>query len=298
MSQHDRQDGHERAGPPDPDGAISPIPQADEDLLVFTRQAVRTVDRLAVEQYGIPSIVLMENAAIHLADVSLQLVREIDHPRVLIVCGPGNNGGDGLALARHLDNAGLEIRIVLTGDPAKIQGDAATNFTIADSMNLPITYLGSTAPSDALVRACDGWDAPDLIVDALLGTGLSRPVEEPLLSLINAINDLRPKAAGILCVDIPSGLDCDTGRVLGAAVCADTTVSFVGLKVGFLNLSAQAFLGDVIVADIGAPQSLVQAHGISLEEALCPGRPETGSGEKDTAPASIPGRVDSKHQGD
>lgn len=298
MSQGARHDDDAQSGGPRLEDAASPINAAEEDLLVFTRQAVRNVDRLAVERYGIPSIVLMENAAIHLADIALQMLSEIAHPRVLIICGPGNNGGDGLALARHLDNAGLETRILLASEAKNISGDAATNLAIAKSMNLPIFHLGTLPAAEALDRACEGWKSPDLIVDALLGTGLSRPVDEPLLSLIGTINDLQATGAGVLCVDLPSGLDCDTGQVLGDAVCGVVTVSFVGLKAGFLNLAAQDFLGDVIVADIGAPQELARSEGVPLEEARRWNRPETKSLlEQESAPLSTPGRAESGQEG-
>src|SRR4051812_5706035 len=110
------------ASPFDNDPGPALAPEQEQEVFVLTRQALREVDRLATEQYAIPSIILMENAAFHLADVALHLTGEIPPPRVLIVCGPGNNGGDGLAVARHLHNAGAMIEVLLAVPPEQYKG--------------------------------------------------------------------------------------------------------------------------------------------------------------------------------
>lgn len=209
--------------------------------LIFTRESVRKLDRLAVEQYHIPSIVLMENAAIAIAAAALKMVRRIRNPRITIYCGPGNNGGDGLAAARHLHNAGARISIILSGPMSRYAGDAAINLGIVKAMKLPI-HSATHRPTRT-----------DLIIDALLGTGLDRPVQGVIAKLINQIN--RPKSP-VLAVDIPSGLDADTGHPLGAAVRANHTITLVGLKVGFLTPHAKVYLGKVSVGDIGIPREL------------------------------------------
>ncbi len=225
----------------------------DGSVLVFSRAAVREVDRLAAEQYGIPSIVLMENAGLHLAEVALDLSEE-EPPRVLVVCGPGNNGGDGLCAARHLHNEGAVVQVVRPDLPAR--GDCAVHLAIVQAMGLPVTVSDGSSP---LLPA--GGPRPDLVIDALLGTGLERPVDGPIAALIRAINALGDAGATVIAADLPSGLDCDRGVPLGDAVRATTTVSFVGLKAGFLKLSAQEYIGDVVVADIGAPRELVERLG-------------------------------------
>src|SRR5690349_20070858 len=181
-----------------------------QEMFVFSRQAVREVDRLAGEQYGIPSIVLMENAAFHLADVALHMTGETEGARVLIFCGPGNNGGDGLALARHLHNAGARVEIMLAAPAAEYTGDAATNLAIATKMGLHIVRLAEDPDGDP-ERVVDRF-APDLVVDALLGTGLTADVREPIAGLIGWVNALGRKGVRVLAVDIPSGLDCDSGE--------------------------------------------------------------------------------------
>ncbi len=270
----------------------SPSPAREQepqpDVFVLGRAAVRDVDRLAVEVFGIPSIVLMENAAFHIADVALHLLREARPPRILIVCGPGNNGGDGLAAARHLHNAGAVVEIVTAVPDGAMLGDAATNLKIARKMGLPITTIDTGRPAAAVEQAIARLGEPGLIVDALLGTGLTSPVREPSLSLIEAINAAaRDRGITVLAVDIPSGLDTDTGQPLGAAVRADVTVSMVGLKTGFTTLTAQGYVGDVVVADIGAPRELAARLGTPLKAQELPDlsihRPERGPGSSEEA---------------
>jgi NAD(P)H-hydrate epimerase len=235
-------------------------------IFVFTREGVRAVDRAASEEHGVPEVVLMENAARHLADVCLDLLEEVTSPKILMFCGPGNNGGDGLAAARHLHNAGATVCVLVL--PAReasggAAGAAGVNLGIVRRMGLPLIEIDPGAPDTGVREGIRRLGRPDLIVDALLGTGLDRQVREPVLSLIRAINALRssPGGAAVVAVDIPSGMDCDTGEALGATVQADVTVSFVGIKTGFLTLGAQAYLGDVVVADIGAPRELVERLG-------------------------------------
>ncbi len=221
-----------------------------QDALWFSREAVRRVDELAVERYAMPSVVLMENAARAVAQAALQMTDRRAGP-VVILCGPGNNGGDGLTIARHLHNAGRCVRLVTTRALDAYSGDAGTNAEIARRMGLPVR------------RASDGETPriePDaaLLIDALLGTGLTDPPRGVVGALIDAIN---AHPAPTLAVDIPTGLDCDEGVGLGRAVKATRTVSFVGLKRGFANESARALTGEVLVGDIGVPRELIEELG-------------------------------------
>lgn len=256
-----------------------------QDLYVLARQEVREVDRLATEQYGIPSLLLMENAAFRLAEVAMSLMAETESPRVLLFCGPGNNGGDGLALARHLHNVGAAVEIMLAAPVTAYGGDAATNLEIARKMGLPMVRLAEEQPGE-VDRTVKRFGTPDLVVDALLGTGLTSTVKEPIAGLIGWVNDLGRKGATVLAVDIPSGLDCDKGEPMGVAVQADVTVSFVGLKSGFRSLTAQGYIGEVIVVDIGAPRELTERLGKRLEEHELPDRPEDARHEPAEEPPS------------
>jgi NAD(P)H-hydrate epimerase len=213
-------------------------------MIRLTRAQVRNIDRLAVERYHMPGVVLMENAAIAAAGVAMQMVAP---PKsALILCGGGNNGGDGLAIARHLHNRGLNVQIMTTADPAKYAGEAKINWEICQAMKLPTRE----ATTDAIAES-----RPSLIVDAIFGTGLTQPPRPPFAEFATAISKT---TAPVLAIDIPSGLDCDSGMVLGSAcVAATRTVTFVAEKIGFDRGQARKYLGQVIVADIGCPVELI-----------------------------------------
>lgn len=245
-----------------PDGGAPETVSAEVYLL--DRRAARRIERDAAERYGIPSILLMENAARHLADVALEMVQGLGAPGILVVCGPGNNGGDGLGAARHLHNAGARVLLLCTAEPAELEGDTAINAGIVSRMGLPVEVLDPSDAAGTADRAGARLERPDLIIDAIFGTGLDRPVAEPISTLINWINAQRKNGCAVLSADLPSGLDADSGEPLGVAVRADVTVTFAGLKTGFTALAAQGYIGDVVVADIGVPRELVESLGKRL----------------------------------
>jgi NAD(P)H-hydrate epimerase len=212
----------------------------------LNRQQVRELDRRAIEEYGVPGVVLMENAGRGAAEVLIALGI---HGRVLVCCGKGNNGGDGFVIARHLANRGVNVHTLLFVPPAELKGDALVNYRILERGGYPIS-IAADADSLKLELARSEW-----IVDALFGTGLAGPVREPFDKAIEAINT---RAGRVLAVDIPSGLDCDTGEPLGATVRADHTVTFVAAKTGFAKPVAAQWLGRVHVADIGIPRVLLE----------------------------------------
>jgi NAD(P)H-hydrate epimerase len=215
--------------------------------MILTREQVRAVDRIAIEQFGVPGIVLMENAALGAVAVARAMLQRTQRPAVLILCGGGNNGGDGLAIARHLHNAGADIHIATTLDPARYTGDAGINWRIIQAMNLPRTL----ARPD-LIRTRP-WH---LIIDAIFGTGLTHAPRPPFDELVAAVNAAN---TSVLAIDIPSGLDCDTGQPLGPVIRATRTVTFVAEKAGFAAPAAAPFLGQVHVAPIGCPQAAIDA---------------------------------------
>lgn len=222
------------------------------------RDGCRRLDAEATERFGIPGIVLMENAARGVSDVALQMINP-PH-RVHMLCGPGNNGGDGWAAARHLHNAGCAVSITSIGAPRE-GTDAATNASIAEAMGIP-------------VLAWDDVRGVDLVIDALFGTGLDRPVDGAVKALIDSINaaDVR-----VLAVDLPSGLDANSGSPLGAAIRADATATLVAWKHGFLELESVRWTGEIHTVDIGVPRELVNAIGTPLERADRHGRADEGS---------------------
>jgi NAD(P)H-hydrate epimerase len=215
----------------------------------LSRAEVREVDRRAIEEFGVPGVVLMENAGAGAARLLESL--GITGP-VAIACGKGNNGGDGLVIARHLECAGHTVKLALACRPEEIRGDAAVNLAIAQRSGLAIECLAD-ADQAAWERALAG---ADWIVDALLGTGASGAPQGAVATAIAAIAAARGRGvARVLAVDLPSGLDCDTGAAAGACVRADATATFVARKRGFDAAGAEAFTGPVHVIGIGAPRA-------------------------------------------
>jgi hydroxyethylthiazole kinase-like uncharacterized protein yjeF len=220
----------------------------EKEFRVMSRDEVRRVDAWAIEEIGVPGVVLMENAGRSCAELAKEKLAGVDRPKVCIFCGTGNNGGDGYVIARHLLNAGMGVRIVLCGAREKVRGDAQVNLEILERLGHAAEPLDPGAENlSTYVRVYAG-DA-DLVVDALFGTGLHGELNREFQSLIETINDLsRP----ILAVDIPSGLDCDAGTPLGTAIRAKYTVTFVAMKQGFLaSAAATRYTGEVYVASIG-----------------------------------------------
>ena len=196
------------------------------------REKMRRMEERAVKKFGIPSLLLMENAA-------LAVVHEVeDYSAFAVVCAPGGNGGDGLAVARHLCLLGRDVRVYLVGDPEGGSADFRTNLEIMRRMSPEAIY----ALTDESFKDCE------TCIDAMFGIGLNRPVEGLPRRAIEAMNRY---ALHIVSVDVPSGVDADTGEVLGAAVCAHKTVTFHRVK-PCLDLAPQ-YAGDVVVAYVGIP---------------------------------------------
>jgi len=211
-----------------------------------TRDEIREVDRVAIEDYEMPGVILMENAGRGAAEVAVQMLDGTSDARVAIVCGSGNNGGDGFVVARHLHNDGVGVTVHLLARREKIGGDARINLAIIEQMQLDIRQ---SALGELDLSGCD------LVVDAVLGTGLTGEVREPYASAIDAINDA---GAPVLAIDLPSGLDVDTGEVLGRCVRAARTVTFALPKIGFTRSRGPEMTGEVTVVDIGVPRGILE----------------------------------------
>jgi NAD(P)H-hydrate epimerase len=217
-----------------------------DNMVRLTREQVRQIDRLSVERYHIPGEVMMEIAAVAAAGVAISMIDPGKQGEIIILCGGGNNGGDGLALARHLHNRQYDIRIFFTSDPAKYAKEAKTNWEIVQAMNLPTAH--ANPETLAAQRSI-------LIVDAIFGTGLKDAPREPFPKIVAAVEQI---GAPVLAIDIPSGLDCDTGLPLGpACIKAQRTITFVAEKAGFANSQARDYLGKITVGDIGCPRELI-----------------------------------------
>jgi NAD(P)H-hydrate epimerase len=218
----------------------------------LTCQQIRELDVLAIEHVGVPGIVLMENAGRGVAHFVYDCLVNPAADQVLILCGAGNNGGDGLVVARHLHNAGVPVMIALSVAPERLKGDAGTNLRIVENMKISRVNAFESTGLDA---ARDHAQRAAIILDALLGTG-SRGAPRGVMAELVQIANSAPRARRIA-VDIPSGLDGDTGQPNEPCFRADATVTMVAAKTGFAAPAAAAYVGRVVVVDIGGPRRLV-----------------------------------------
>jgi NAD(P)H-hydrate epimerase len=216
---------------------------------------MREIDRAGIEDFGIPGVVLMENAGRGASALVPQLSRPSDGP-ILVVAGRGNNGGDGFVCARHLHNQGYAVRILHVGSRPRLlaeASDAGTMARIVDAMGLPI--VEAEAEDDVRGRLSAEVAPAALVIDGLLGTGLAGEVRGAARV---AIDLLAAEAPPLLALDLPSGLDANTGAVLGAAVRATVTATFGRAKLGLLCGEGPAHAGRVEVIDIGLPRELLE----------------------------------------
>lgn len=218
---------------------------------------MRELDRHAIEVCSVPSLVLMENAGANAASL---LIAELEDPEaeIVVVAGPGNNGGDGFVVARHLLGESLRVEVFLLGDPARLKGDAKANHDAWRGLGGRTTVIADDAAVLALSARLERLTASDAVVDALYGTGLDRPLEGLSAAVVEALN---AAPARRFALDIPSGLDANTGAVLGVAVRADTTVTFGHLKLGLLTPRGAELSGELHVVDIGVPGELHREIG-------------------------------------
>lgn len=218
-------------------------------MRILSAEAMREVDRVAIEEIGIPSLVLMENAAIGVVDAIGEIYEEAES--AAIFCGPGNNGGDGLAIARHLAIRGYDVQVFLVAGRRGMRGDAEVQLGICRRQGLAIQEV---ADEDGVVEALEEAREADLIVDALFGTGLSSPLEGMLADLVQGLNDLPvPRVA----VDLPSGLNGSRSEPLGPHIQADLTVTFAAPKIVHVFPPASDAVGELVVTDLGIPPELV-----------------------------------------
>ena len=226
------------------------------ELLVMSRDEVRAFDRMAINEIGIAGVVLMENAGRGAAEVIVGTFDVGQTRKIGIFCGTGNNGGDGYVIARHLLNWGMNVDVIVCGDKGKICGDALVNLNVLEKIGHSVDVVDSqSADAGQVVEELVKAKRYTLVIDAIFGTGLQGELRGGYAGIIQAINSSGAKIAAI---DIPSGLDCDSGMPLedqagvGAAINADVTVTFVAVKKGFKeNPDSAKYVGEVYVASIG-----------------------------------------------
>lgn len=219
----------------------------------LTREEMRELDRKAIAEYKIPGIILMENAGRNVAEEVLKMVEGSQQTKVAILCGKGNNGGDGFVVARHLHNCLIPVNVFLVAKISDIlkDRDGGTNLQILLHMKIAVREVLDTAEVSHVLKELSDYD---IIVDALFGTGLSGEVREPFKSLIKGVNNLN---TDVVSVDIPSGLDCNEGTVLGGAIEARKTVTFAVSKRGFYLADGPTHTGEIVVTNIGIPREII-----------------------------------------
>ncbi len=224
-------------------------------MKIVTAEQMRNIDRRAVKDFGIPGLVLMENAAAAIMAEMEKFFDGLDGMRVGILCGKGNNGGDGLALARRLRIRGVPVRVALLAATNAVSGEAKVNLAILRKTDVEIKQNASTQAIADVV----GWS--DIVVDALLGVGLSQPLKGTYAFAVELMN-----ASGklVVAVDVPTGVNADTGEVIGSAVRADLTVTMALLKRGLVLHPGAQHAGTVRIADIGMPPEVAEKEQIPI----------------------------------
>jgi hydroxyethylthiazole kinase-like uncharacterized protein yjeF len=228
-------------------------------MKVLTSAQMREIDRKAMEEVGLPGPVLMENAGLRVAAALRGLFPDIRGGRIVVVAGRGNNGGDGLVAARHLQSLGYEVEILLLAKVQELKGDALLNARICRNMGLLLREAAGPQDWGAAAKTLHG---ARVIVDAIFGTGLVKPAEG---LYARAIQDINKAKAFKLSIDIPSGLSSDTFRLIGPAVKADLTVALAAPKVGHVLPPAEDMVGELLIADIGIPRALFDDKSLTLE---------------------------------
>jgi NAD(P)H-hydrate epimerase len=251
-------------------------------MKVATAEQMQELDRKAIEIYRIPGIVLMENAGRGAAETLFNHFPDLTKKRVAVVSGKGNNGGDGFVIARYLLNRGVSVRVFLLTDPKNLRGDAEINYHIFHRMKGEVIPLPS---SKEYQKVRKDLEKVDLIIDGIFGTGLDAEVRGYYREVIEHLNTLHKP---IVAIDIPSGLDANTGKPLGTSIRATLTITFGLPKVGHLISQGPEYVGRLKIVDIGIPKVLVeeekiQTYLIEDEEIKSylsiPRRPDTHKGD-------------------
>lgn len=198
---------------------------------------MQELDRTAIKERGIPSIALMENAGRAVSEIALSELKDIKDKKVAVFCGGGNNGGDGFVAARHLFNKGVKINVYLISKRSDLKNDPEINARLLEDIGVEICEISGPISVDS-----------DLIIDAMFGIGLKGEVKKPAKDIII---DLNKKSIPVISVDVPSGLDADTGEILGVAIKAGVTVTMQFPKQGFYKNKGLEYTGKIIAVDIG-----------------------------------------------
>ncbi|MGE4283103.1 MAG: NAD(P)H-hydrate dehydratase [Clostridia bacterium] len=227
-------------------------------MKVASCSQIQSIDNDTIEKIGISGAVLMENAALKIVEEIKKTMGEVSFKSVVVFCGKGNNGGDGFAIARHLFNLGANVLVVLMAEVKDIKGEALANLQIIQKLGLKIVQAANGQHLEeiaATLYLCD------LVVDAIFGTGIKGNISDAVADVISLINH---SGRYVISVDIPSGIHGDTGQVCGICVNADKTVTFTLPKIGLLSYPAADYVGNLVIADISIPKSIVNEQNINV----------------------------------
>jgi len=224
---------------------------------VVTSKEMREMDRYTIQELGIPGAVLMENAGLGTAQVIEKIIHEMAVATVYIFCGKGNNGGDGYVIARHLWDYGVHVRVFIAGEEKEIKGDALINYNVIKKLALPIKFISTSKDLRGINK-----QSPDLIVDALLGTGIQGAVHGFMKEVIDFINGI---GCPVVAVDLPSGLSADSPAVEGTVVQADLTVTMALPKICHVFYPAKQFVGELFITDIGIPHTTRNSDKVKIQ---------------------------------
>lgn len=223
----------------------------EDDVILDARQS-KILDQRAQQEYGIPGLILMENAGLRAFDVAIKMLKRRKAKSVSVFCGPGNNGGDGFVVARHLLNHNVKVRVFLLCASENMKGDALLNYRILRNLGAQVIALPSVA---YFKKTRAALNKAGLIIDAIFGIGLNKAVGGIIEEVIAEINRVK---VPVLSLDIPSGLCAKTGKIFGCCIAAHTTITFGAAKKGFYKADGPKKVGKVIVADISLPRDLLQ----------------------------------------
>jgi len=207
---------------------------------------MKTIDKISIEQFGIPGVVLMEKAGMEVVSMIKDYVKELTNIPILVVCGKGNNGGDGFVVSRLLFQEGADVAVLILGKEKEIKGDALVNFKIIKKMGIQYTEIDKINKN----KLKNLFNSAEIIVDAIFGTGFkgeSKGIYKKIIEMINSVDKL------VFSVDVPSGVDADTGQVMGEGVFADATCTMGMIKSGMLLYPARYYTGKLYIGNIGIP---------------------------------------------
>lgn len=221
-------------------------------MKIVTVAEMKNLEKTAIEEYGVPGIVLMENAGVEVARQIENIVGCLENKKISVFAGTGNNGGDGYVVARHLHNQGAKVKVFIIGSKESVVGDALLNLQIITNMGIDILEVVSQHDWDKVKITLTFTDC---LVDALVGTGFTGQLRENMVQAVECINKMNKS---IIAIDIPTGVDGDTGQTKSVAVKASHTVTFALPKQGLLLYPGASYAGELYVADIGVPRVLLQ----------------------------------------